>query len=39
MVELANQIREQEGVDRQTAILKAAPQRFTTDYDDSNYQF
>lgn len=27
MVELANQIREQEGVDRQTAILKAAPQR------------
>ncbi len=27
MVELANQIREQEGVDRTTAILKAAPQR------------
>jgi multidrug efflux pump subunit AcrB len=27
MIELANQIREQEGVDRQTAILKAAPQR------------
>ncbi|HEY9637784.1 MAG TPA: efflux RND transporter permease subunit [Coleofasciculaceae cyanobacterium] len=27
MVELANQIREQEGVDRKTAILKAAPQR------------
>ncbi|HEY9606016.1 MAG TPA: efflux RND transporter permease subunit [Allocoleopsis sp.] len=27
MVELANQIVEQEGVDRQTAILKAAPQR------------
>ena len=27
MVELANQIREREGVDRQTAILKAAPQR------------
>jgi len=27
MVELANQIREQGGVDRQTAILKAAPQR------------
>ncbi|NJM72257.1 MAG: efflux RND transporter permease subunit [Scytonema sp. RU_4_4] len=27
MVELANQIREQEGVDRYTAILKAAPQR------------
>ncbi len=27
MVELANQIREQEGIDRQTAILKAAPQR------------
>jgi multidrug efflux pump subunit AcrB len=27
MVELANQIREQEGVDRQTAMLKAAPQR------------
>jgi multidrug efflux pump subunit AcrB len=27
MVELANQIREQENIDRQTAILKAAPQR------------
>jgi multidrug efflux pump subunit AcrB len=27
MVELANQIRESEGVDRKTAILKAAPQR------------
>jgi multidrug efflux pump subunit AcrB len=27
MIEQANQIREQEGVDRQTAILKAAPQR------------
>lgn len=27
MVELANQIREREGVDRKTAILKAAPQR------------
>ncbi|MCS6814757.1 MAG: efflux RND transporter permease subunit, partial [Cyanobacteria bacterium] len=27
MVEMANQIREQEGVDHQTAILKAAPQR------------
>jgi len=27
MVELANQIREQEGVDRKAAILKAAPQR------------
>ena len=27
MVELANQIREGEGVDRQTAILRAAPQR------------
>ncbi len=27
MVELANQIREQHGVDRHTAILKAAPQR------------
>jgi multidrug efflux pump subunit AcrB len=27
MVELANQIREQEGGDRRTAILKAAPQR------------
>jgi len=27
MVELANQIREQEGVDRKTAILKAAPLR------------
>ncbi|MGF1677004.1 MAG: efflux RND transporter permease subunit [Rivularia sp. (in: cyanobacteria)] len=27
MVELANQIREQKGVDRQTAILQAAPQR------------
>lgn len=27
MVELANQIREQEGIDRSTAILKAAPQR------------
>ncbi|NJM21084.1 MAG: efflux RND transporter permease subunit [Richelia sp. SM1_7_0] len=27
MVELANQIREQQGVDRQTAILQAAPQR------------
>jgi multidrug efflux pump subunit AcrB len=27
MVEMANQIREQEGVDRATAILKAAPQR------------
>lgn len=27
MVELANQIYEQEGVDRKTAILKAAPQR------------
>ncbi len=27
MIELANQIREQEGVDRHTAILKAAPQR------------
>jgi multidrug efflux pump subunit AcrB len=27
MVELANQIREKEGVDRKTAILKAAPQR------------
>lgn len=27
MVELANQIREQEGCDRRTAILKAAPQR------------
>ncbi|HEY9876380.1 MAG TPA: efflux RND transporter permease subunit [Candidatus Obscuribacterales bacterium] len=27
MVELANQIRENEGVDRKTAILKAAPQR------------
>jgi multidrug efflux pump subunit AcrB len=27
MVELANQIREQEGVDRETAILRAAPQR------------
>ncbi|MDJ0733740.1 MAG: efflux RND transporter permease subunit [Nostocaceae cyanobacterium] len=27
MVELANQIREKHGVDRQTAILKAAPQR------------
>ncbi len=27
MVELANQLREQERVDRQTAILKAAPQR------------
>ncbi|KAF3887059.1 MULTISPECIES: efflux RND transporter permease subunit [Nostocales] len=27
MVELANQIREREGVDRQTAILKASPQR------------
>jgi multidrug efflux pump subunit AcrB len=27
MVELANQIREEEGVDRPTAILKAAPQR------------
>lgn len=27
MVELANQIREQEGVSRRTAILKAAPQR------------
>jgi multidrug efflux pump subunit AcrB len=27
MVELANQIREQEGCDRQTAIIKAAPQR------------
>lgn len=27
MVELANQIRDQEGVDRRSAILKAAPQR------------
>jgi multidrug efflux pump subunit AcrB len=27
LVELANQIREREGVDRQTAMLKAAPQR------------
>lgn len=27
MVEMANQIREQEGIDRTTAILKAAPQR------------
>lgn len=27
MVELANQLREQEGLDRRTAILKAAPQR------------
>ncbi len=27
MVELANQIRERDGVDRQTAILQAAPQR------------
>jgi multidrug efflux pump subunit AcrB len=27
MVELANQIREQKGIDRQTAILQAAPQR------------
>ena len=27
MIELANQIREQEGIDRYTAILKAAPQR------------
>ena len=27
MVETANQIREEEGLDRQTAILKAAPQR------------
>ena len=27
MVELANQIREQEGCDRTTAIVKAAPQR------------
>ena len=27
MVELANQIREQEKIDRKTAILKAAPQR------------
>lgn len=27
MVELANQIREREGVDRRTAILRAAPQR------------
>ncbi len=27
MIELANQIREQEGIDRHTAILKAAPQR------------
>jgi multidrug efflux pump subunit AcrB len=27
MVELANQIRDREGIDRRTAILKAAPQR------------
>jgi multidrug efflux pump subunit AcrB len=27
MVELANQLREQEGIDRRTAILSAAPQR------------
>jgi multidrug efflux pump subunit AcrB len=27
MIEQANQIREQEGIDRHTAILKAAPQR------------
>ncbi|MCM1983943.1 efflux RND transporter permease subunit [Lyngbya confervoides] len=27
MIELANQIREREGIDRQAAILKAAPQR------------